>query len=66
MNVEDLKRLKRNQDRQDFERCARACGYCGSLIWNEELQCYDSTHDTALFAGFKMGMQFKEAEDHGN
>lgn len=66
MNVEDMKRLKRNQVRRDFERCARACGYCGPLVWKEELQSYESTHDTALYAGFKMGVQFKEAEDHGN
>lgn len=66
MNVEDLKRLKRNRVRQDFERCAQACGYGGPLVWNEELQSYDSTHDTALFAGFKMGMRFKEAEGHVN
>lgn len=66
MNIKDLKRLKKNQDRQDFERCVRGCGYDGPLTWNESLQSYDISYETAMFAGFKLGLKFKEGEERGD
>lgn len=65
-SLKSLERKKRNQERKNFELCAKACGYRGPLVWDEALQTYASTHESAMFAGFRMGVRFKEAEGNGN
>lgn len=64
-SLESLERKKRNQERKAFELCAKACGYHGPLVWNEQLQWYENTHDTALFAGFRMGLKY-QGKNHGD
>lgn len=59
-----LEELKREQERKAFELCAKACGYYGPLKWDEQSQSYENTHDTALFAGFRMGLKYREGTGH--
>lgn len=61
-----IEQRKQQKEREDFERYARACGYLGALEWDAQIQSYKSTHETAMFAGFRMGLKFKEADDHAN
>lgn len=57
---EFIEQRKRKQEREKFESCAKACGYYGPLDWDEQAQSYKSTHETAMFAGFRMGLRLKE------
>lgn len=51
--------LSPQQIRELFEQEVKRIGYHGPLEFNSQLGTYESTHDTAMFVGFRIGFGMK-------